>query len=176
VSETRYTRVRACDMEGLQHGEDEYWFRSLAFGQRLFRYLAYVPPGGFMPHGHEEDPYELSFVMLQGELEVMLDGDTLVAASGDAVHVEPTVSLGVRNTTNPDCSVPPDVQPASANRIFGSAARTVCPARRRGQAGGCSWTVTVDVRGGRRYIPAPSDLLVRGNLLPREPGAMVSRL
>ncbi|MDR7418206.1 MAG: cupin domain-containing protein [Armatimonadota bacterium] len=55
-------------------------------------------PGGYMPpHGHEDDPYELSFFMLDGELEIMLDGDTFTVTPGEAIHIDPTVSLGVRN-------------------------------------------------------------------------------
>jgi len=100
LSEARYTRARAGDVEGFQHGQDDYWFRPLVFGQSLFTYLAYVPPGGSMPpHGHEEDPYELSFFMVAGELDVTLEADTFRALPGDAVHVQPTVSLGVRNPT-----------------------------------------------------------------------------
>lgn len=97
----RYTRVNASSLEGFQHACDNYWYRPLVFGQNLFTYLAYVPPGGFMPpHGHEEDPYELSFYMLQGELEISLEGDIFTVAPGDAIHVEPTVSLGVRNNSS----------------------------------------------------------------------------
>jgi quercetin dioxygenase-like cupin family protein len=98
MTEKRYTRMRAQDLEAFQHAKDDYWYRPVVFGKNLFTYVAYVPPGGFMPpHGHEEDPYELSFYMLQGELEVMLDDDVFTVSSGDAVHIEPTVSLGVRN-------------------------------------------------------------------------------
>ncbi|MDI6773510.1 MAG: hypothetical protein QME77_13140 [bacterium] len=88
---SRYRRVRIRDLEGFQHARDDYWYRPLVFGKGLFTYLAYVPPGGFMPpHGHEEDPYELSFFMLEGE--------TFVVAPGEAIHVDPGISLGVRNS------------------------------------------------------------------------------
>lgn len=98
MAEKRYHRVRVHEIEAFQHAQDNYWYRPVVFGKRLFTYVAYVPPGGYMPpHGHEEDPYELSFFMLQGELEVMLDGDAFLVSAGDAIHVEPTVSLGVRN-------------------------------------------------------------------------------
>ncbi len=94
----RYRRVSTKDLEGFQHAQDDYWTRPLVFGRNLYTYIAYVPPGGFMPpHGHEEDPYELSFYMLSGQLDVTLDNDTFVASPGDALHVQPTVSLGVRN-------------------------------------------------------------------------------
>src|SRR3989304_3720620 len=97
----RYHRTRAQDLEAFQHGQDDYWFRPVVFGKNLYTYIAYVPPGGFMPpHGHEEDPYELSLVMIQGTLDIMLDGDTFTATSGDAVHIDPTVSLGVRNRSH----------------------------------------------------------------------------
>jgi quercetin dioxygenase-like cupin family protein len=96
----RYQRTRVQEIDAFQHAKDDYWFRPVVIGKNLYTYVAYVPPGGFMPpHGHEEDPYELSFFMLRGTLEVMLDGDTFTAHSGDAVHIEPTVSLGVRNTS-----------------------------------------------------------------------------
>jgi quercetin dioxygenase-like cupin family protein len=99
MTEKRYHRMRAQDLDAFQHAKDDYWYRPVVFGKNLFTYIAYVPPGGFMPpHGHEEDPYELSFYMLQGELEVMLDGDLFTVSPGDAIHIEPTVSLGVRNT------------------------------------------------------------------------------
>ncbi len=96
----RYTHIRTSTLEAFQHARDDYWYRPVVFGKNLFTYVAYVPPGGSMPpHGHEEDPYELSLVMLQGELQIMLDGDTFTASAGDAIHVEPTVSLGVHNLT-----------------------------------------------------------------------------
>lgn len=98
MAEKRYHRTRTQDVEAFQHARDDYWYRPVVFGRNLFTYIAYVPPGGFMPpHGHEEDPYELSFYMLHGELDVMLDGDVFTVSPGDAVHIEPTVSLGVRN-------------------------------------------------------------------------------
>lgn len=49
------------------------------------------------PHGHEEDPYELSYFHIDGTLEVTLEGETFTVAPGDAIHVEPGVSLGVHN-------------------------------------------------------------------------------
>jgi quercetin dioxygenase-like cupin family protein len=49
------------------------------------------------PHGHEEDPYELSFFQIDGELEITLEDDTFTARPGTALHIEPGVSLGVRN-------------------------------------------------------------------------------
>lgn len=101
MASKRYTHIRTSTLEAFQHARDNYWYRPVVFGKNLFTYIAYVPPGGSMPpHGHEEDPYELSLVMLQGELQIMLDGDTFVASEGDAVHVEPTVSLGVHNVTD----------------------------------------------------------------------------
>jgi quercetin dioxygenase-like cupin family protein len=94
----RFTRSAAGELEGFQHARDDYWYRPFVFGKNLFTYVAYVPPGGHMaPHGHEEDPYELSFFMLGGELEIMLDGDTFTVGPGEAIHIEPTVSLGVHN-------------------------------------------------------------------------------
>jgi quercetin dioxygenase-like cupin family protein len=97
----RYTKVTTSELEGFQHAHDLYWCRPVVFGKQLYTYVAYVPPGGFMPaHGHEEDPYELSFFMVRGELDVTLDGDTFPVKTGDAVHVEPTVSLGVRNKSD----------------------------------------------------------------------------
>jgi len=99
LSTTGYVRLRAGDVEGFQHGKDDYWFRPLVFGKNLFTYLAYVPPGGSMPpHGHEEDPYELSFFMVAGELDLTLEAETFRVRPGEAVLVRPTVSLGVRNT------------------------------------------------------------------------------
>ncbi len=49
------------------------------------------------PHGHEEDPYELSFYQLDGKMEVTLEHDTFTVEPGDALHIDPGVSLGVRN-------------------------------------------------------------------------------
>lgn len=93
-----YRRARSRDIHGFQHGQDNYWFQPLVFGANLFTYLASVPPGGTMPpHGHEEDPYELSFYQLDGKMEVMLEHDTFTVEPGDALHIDPGVSLGVRN-------------------------------------------------------------------------------
>lgn len=98
MSSTGYVRVRAGEVEGFQHGKDDYWFRPLVFGKSLFTYLAYVPPGGSMaPHGHEEDPYEMSFFMVAGELDLTLEAETFRVRPGEALLVRPKVSLGVRN-------------------------------------------------------------------------------
>lgn len=94
----RFERMHVRDIEGFQHAEDDYWFQPVVFGKNLFTYVASVPPGGVMPpHGHEEDPYELSFFQIDGELEVTLEDDTFTVGPGTALHIEPGVSLGVRN-------------------------------------------------------------------------------
>jgi quercetin dioxygenase-like cupin family protein len=96
-----YRRSTASDVHGFQHGDDNYWYQPLVFGTNLFTYLASVPPGGFMPpHGHEEDPYELSYYHLDGHLELSLEGEAFTVKPGDAVHIDPGVSLGVRNTSS----------------------------------------------------------------------------
>jgi quercetin dioxygenase-like cupin family protein len=93
-----YRRAHVARTSGFQHGRDDYWFQPLVFGANLFTYLASVPPGGTMPpHGHEEDPYELSFYQLDGTMHVTLEHDTFTVKPGDAVHVDPGVSLGVHN-------------------------------------------------------------------------------
>ncbi len=99
MADKGYRRAKASEVDGFQHGQDDYWYQPLVFGKNLFTYLASVPPGGFMPpHGHEEDPYELSFYQLDGVLEVTLEEDTFTVIPGDALHIDPGVSLGVRNT------------------------------------------------------------------------------
>ncbi len=96
-----YARVQIEDVDGFQHAEDDYWLQPIVFGQHLYTYVASVPPGGFMPpHGHEEDPYELSFFQIDGELEVTLEDDTFTARPGTALHIEPGVSLGVQNKSH----------------------------------------------------------------------------
>ena len=94
----RYARMPVHQVEGFQHAQDDYWFQPVVFGKNLYTYVATVPPGGIMlPHGHEEDPYELSYFHIDGTLEVTLEGDTFSVAPGDAIHVEPGISLGVHN-------------------------------------------------------------------------------
>lgn len=98
MSPKRYARTHVADVEGFQHAQDDYWFQPVVFGTNLFTYVASVPPGGVMPpHGHEEDPYELSFFQLDGDLEVTLEDDTFSVSPGTALHIQPGVSLGVRN-------------------------------------------------------------------------------
>lgn len=93
-----YRRVSVRDTDGFQHGRDNYWFQPLVFGANLFTYVASVPPGGTMPpHGHEEDPYELSYYHLDGELDVTIEQDTFTVRPGDALHIDPGISLGVHN-------------------------------------------------------------------------------
>ena len=98
MTEKRYELTRTREIEGFQHANDDYWMQPLVFGKHLFTYRASVPPGGFMPPhddgGHE---YELSFYMLQGELEMTIDREVFTVSPGDALHVRPLAALGVRN-------------------------------------------------------------------------------
>jgi len=98
MAEKRYRLARTSDVEGFRHANDDYWMQPLVFGKHLFTYKASVPPGGFMlPHddgGHEN---ELSFYMLQGELEMTIDQDVFTVSAGAALHVKPLAALGVRN-------------------------------------------------------------------------------
>lgn len=95
----RFTRAHVHDLEGFQHADDDYWFQPVVLGTNLFTYVASVPPGGIMlPHGHEEDPYELSLFQIDGTLQVTLEDETFAVSPGDAIHIQPGVSLGVHNT------------------------------------------------------------------------------
>jgi quercetin dioxygenase-like cupin family protein len=99
MSSKNYTLVTASQLEGFQHGHDSYWYRPIVFGRNLMTHLAYVPPGGSMPpHGHGEGKgHELSFLMLEGKLEVSLDGAIVPVTPGDAIHILPEASFGVFN-------------------------------------------------------------------------------
>lgn len=98
MAEKRYKLTRTREIEGFQHAKDDYWMQPLVFGKNIFTYKASVPPGGFMPPhddgGHEN---ELSFYMLQGELEMTIDREVFKAVPGDAIHIHPMAALGVNN-------------------------------------------------------------------------------
>ncbi|MBT9171618.1 MAG: hypothetical protein DDT18_02006 [Actinobacteria bacterium] len=98
--EKKYRRTKLSEAECFQHGNDNYWFRPLVFGENIFTYIAYVPPGGDMPSHEDGEPYELSLFMLKGELEIVLAGDTILASPGDGIHVEPRTPLGVSNKSD----------------------------------------------------------------------------
>ena len=88
------------DASGLQHANDEYYYRPLVSGDELFTYVAHVPAGGVMPPDAEEAKlFELSLFMLDGELIGTLGSDDMPLRPAEALHIPRGVAFGVRNET-----------------------------------------------------------------------------
>ena len=92
--------LAARDAAGFQHANDEYYYRPLVSGAELFTYVAHVPAGGVMPPDAEEAKlFELSLVMLDGELVGTLDATDMSLRPGEALHIPRGTAFGVRNET-----------------------------------------------------------------------------
>ena len=79
------------DIEGVQHchGEDcdEYYYRPVVYGDKIFTYVAHIPPGGGVPGDQgEADMFELSLYILDGEV-------TVTVGPGSPADVEKTYVL-----------------------------------------------------------------------------------
>ena len=93
------------DASGFQHANDEYYYRPLVSGEGLFTYVAHVPAGGVMaPDAEEAKLFELSLLMLDGELIGTLGSDDMALRPADALHIPRGVAFGVRNETRRSAS------------------------------------------------------------------------
>lgn len=93
------------EARGFQHAGDEYYYRPLVVGDKLFTYVAHVRAGGDMAPSEEEAKlFELSLFMLDGELEATLSGERVRLRVGDALHIPLNAPFGVRNTTDRSAS------------------------------------------------------------------------
>jgi len=108
--------VKVDDVDGCQHGTDDYWYRPLILSENLFTYVAHVPPQGGM-HAHaDEGEFETSLYMLRGSLEIEYGEENFTMDADTALHVPSGVPLGVRNSGEGTASFvltfypPPDIQ------------------------------------------------------------------
>jgi quercetin dioxygenase-like cupin family protein len=76
--------------------------------------------GGPPPHFH---PWEEIYVVLEGELEVTVDGDTHVLQKGDAAHIPGGTVHGYRNIT--ECHFLTIVSKGNASKMFAQFATEV---------------------------------------------------
>lgn len=88
------------DAGGVQHADDEYWYRPLVAGENLFTYVAHVLPGGYMaPDAEEAEMFELSLYMLEGALLIYYGDEEFTLEPHTALFIPRGVPLGVRNKT-----------------------------------------------------------------------------
>ena len=91
---------RLADAGGVQHAQDDYWYRPLIAGDNLFTYVAHVLPGGYMaPDAEEAEMFELSLYMLEGSLFIYYGEETFTIDAGSALYIPRGVPFGVRNET-----------------------------------------------------------------------------
>lgn len=103
MASQRPLSIRAA--RGFQHAQDEYYYRPLVAGERLFTYVAHVRAGGDMaPSVEEAKMFELSLFMLDGELNATLGEEQVVLRPGDGLHIPLNVPFGVRNSTSRSAS------------------------------------------------------------------------
>ena len=85
---------------GVQHADDDYWYRPLVAGDNLFTYVAHVLPGGYMaPDAKEAELFELSLYRLDGALLIYYGDETFTIEPHSALFIPRGVPLGVRNET-----------------------------------------------------------------------------
>ena len=90
--------VRLADIEGFQHADDTYWYRPLIFSERLFSYVAHIPPDGEMPAHEDAHTFDTVLYMLAGELDITLGTDQFPIAPNMALHIPGGVPFGVKLT------------------------------------------------------------------------------
>lgn len=91
---------RLAAASGIQHAQDDYWYRPLIAGDNLFTYVAHVLPGGYMaPDAEEAELFELSLYMLEGSLFIYYGEETFALDAGSALYIPRGVPFGVRNET-----------------------------------------------------------------------------
>lgn len=92
---------KLADAGGVQHADDEYYYRPLVAGDNLFTYVAHVMPGGYMaPDAEEAKMFELSLYMLEGPLLVYYGDEEFVLEPHTALFIPRGVPFGVRNETD----------------------------------------------------------------------------
>ncbi len=89
--------VRLADTEGVQHADDTYWYRPLIFSDRLFTYVAHIPPNGEMPAHEDAHEFDTVLYMLAGELFITLGKDQFDIQPNMALHIPGGVPFGVKN-------------------------------------------------------------------------------
>lgn len=88
------------DTSAIQHADDDYWYRPLVWGDKLFTYVAHVRSGAYMaPDQAEAELFELSLFMLGGELLIYYGDEELTIGAHTALFVPRGVPFGVRNET-----------------------------------------------------------------------------
>lgn len=91
---------RLANAGGVQHAQDDYWYRPLIAGDNLFTYVAHVLPSGTMaPDAEEAEMFELSLYMLEGSLFIYYGEETFTIDAGSALYIPRGVPFGVRNET-----------------------------------------------------------------------------
>lgn len=93
--------AQLADVGAIQHADDDYWYRPLVFGDKLFTYVAHVRPGAYMaPDAEEAKMFELSLYMLEGDLQVYYGDETFTLRPHTALCIPLGVAFGVRNETD----------------------------------------------------------------------------
>lgn len=121
-SPERIQLVRLEDIDGFQHADDTYWYRPLIFSERLFTYVAHIPPAGEMPAHEDAHEFDTVLYMLNGELDITLGREHFPIGPNMALHIPGGIPFGVKNngaitasyvlTFNP----PPEIESLEALR------------------------------------------------------------
>lgn len=132
----RIQLVRLEDVVGFQHAEDTYWYRPLIFSERLFTYVAHIPPAGEMPAHEDAHEFDTVLYMLAGELQVTLGKEQFPIQPHMALHIPGGVPFGVKNNGHRTASYvltfhpPPEIESLQAlEERFRRAGRQIMSAK-----------------------------------------------
>ena len=93
---------------GIQHADDQFYFRPLILGQNLFSYVAHIPPGGGVPpypvHA-KRNQIEHSLYVLSGILEVEVGGASVSMVPHTAIHIAAGEAVEMLNGTDSPVSI-----------------------------------------------------------------------
>jgi mannose-6-phosphate isomerase-like protein (cupin superfamily) len=100
ITVPKHTHIALKSAFGVQHADDEYWYRPLILGDKLFTYVAHIPPGGGVPpypEAAQRWQIEHSLYVLNGSLKVTLRGESVTLVPHTAIHIPAGEPVEMKN-------------------------------------------------------------------------------